>query len=114
MKPLSPTFYIAGVKYSDAHRITHAPPGTVVEVTHQPDNKFDAFALVCSILGIRVGHIPRTEQAAWFYHIFHNVNVVCRVVEWDTTKPPFEQIKVVFECDDKYMTQVVKQGVFAP
>lgn len=109
MKLLSKPFYIAGVKYSEAHKLT--PKNNVdVSISHHPENKFDAFALACTIDGIPVGHIPRTEQATWFYHTFHNIPVRCRVVAWDRNKPPFEEIQVVLECSDTYMTTIVKQG----
>lgn len=110
MKAISLTFHIAGVKYSDEAKLACVPPGTLVDVVHRPDNKFDAFALEASIRDVRIGHIPRTEQACWFYHIFHNVGVRCVVDAFDRNKPPYEQIQVHFECSNSYMTEVVKQG----
>lgn len=109
-KPLSKPFYIAGVKYSDIGKLTHISPAMPVVVSHNPMNPHDAFALEVRISGVLVGHIPRTEQAAWFYHTMDQVNVVCRVVEYDSSKPPYEQLKCVFECDEKYQTTVVKVG----
>jgi len=113
MKLLSKPFYLAGVKYSEEARLATIPRGDEVEVSHQPENKYDAFALAVTYKGIRIGHIPRTDQACWFYHTFHNVPVRCVVLDFDRNQPPYEQIKVQFECGDLYMTQVVKQGVIA-
>jgi hypothetical protein len=110
MKALSKPFHIAGVKFSDIGKLLSVPPNAVATVTHIPENEFDPFALEVRIVGVRVGFIPRNEQAAWFYHVGHNVKVICRVVEYDTNKPPYEQLKVVFECADHFITTVIKQG----
>lgn len=110
MKPLSKPFYIAGVKYAtDAHRLTPKNDIPVV-ITHNPGNAFDPFALEARVDGVSIGHIPRQEQACWFYHTSMRVIVTCRILEWDRSRPPYEEIKVVFECDEKFATDVLKQG----
>lgn len=110
MKPLTKPFPIAGVKYSDISKLTHIPPGALVTISHQPSNEYDPFALEARIIGVKVGYIPKTEQAPWFYHTLNNVAVICRVVEDDSSEPPYESLKVVLECDEKYATAVLKVG----
>lgn len=110
MKPLSKPFYLAGVKFSDAHTLAVLPPDSDVSITHNPLNPYDPFALECRINGVKCGHIPRTEQAAWVYHTLRSVPVRCTLIKWDTNVPPHEQISVQFVCGDVYTTGVVKMG----
>jgi hypothetical protein len=108
MKPLSKPFYLAGVKFSNAHQLSAVPAGTPAVIRHNPLNPHDAFALEVYIKDVFCGYVPRQELAAWFYHTLFNVNVKCRVLAWDTTKPPHEQIQVIFECDDLYAVSVLQ------
>jgi len=108
MKPLSKPFYLAGVKFSSAHQLSGIPADTPAVIRHNPENKYDAFALEVYIKDVFCGHIPRQELAAWFYHTLFNVVVTCRVLAWDTSKPPHEQIQVILECSDLYATTVLQ------
>ena len=110
MKPLTKPFHLAGVKYSDEHKLSHATPASIVRISHDPTNKYDAFALRVTIDDVFVGHVPRTDQAAWFYHTLNQVTIVPRLVKFDRNVPPHEQIQIVLECDEKYMTVVIKVG----
>lgn len=109
MKPLSKPFYIAGVQYSDAHTLAVLQPDESITITHNPNNEYDPFALEARIGNVKIGHIPRAEQTAWFYHTSHNVDVICKLLAFDTTKPPYERIRAQFVCSDSYVTTVTKQ-----
>jgi hypothetical protein len=113
MKPLSKPFYLAGVKFSNAHQLSGIPTDTPATIRHNPENKYDAFALEVYIKDTMCGHIPRQEQAAWVYHTLQGVAVTCRVLAWDTQKPPHEQIQVVLECSDLNVTTVVNMNRIA-
>lgn len=114
MKPLSKPFYLAGVQYADAARVPSLKPDAYLTIRHIPANAFDPFALEVWYGEFRLGHIPRTDQAAWFYHMMSNVNVQLRCHGYDRSKPPYEQIKVQFECAEMYVTTVVKIGSAVP
>ena len=110
MKILSKPFFIAGVKFAtEASRLTPRN-GIEVTISHNPENAFDPFALVAKVDGVMIGHIPRQEQACWFYHTLNEVNVRCKVVNWDRNQPPYEEIQVQCECHPKYIGTVIKVG----
>lgn len=109
MKPLSKPFLVAGVQHVKLPPTFTVTPTSKVLITHNPLNPYDPFALEVRIDDTFVGHIPRTEQAAWFYFNSQDIAVVCRLIWFDRNLPPYEQIKVVFECSDMCIVVVVKQ-----
>lgn len=114
MKPLSKPFPLAGVKFAKEEANITLPldlAAADVKVSHNPLNPYDAFALEVRINGHFCGHIPRAEQAAWFYFTSMNVAVVTKLLDFDRTRPPHDQIKVQFVCADQYNTTVVKQTI---
>lgn len=113
MKTLSKPFYLAGVKYSRIADLPPYRPNMVVWVTHNPQNPHDPFALEVRIDGVMVGHIPRTDQAAWFYHTINEVNVELKVLNV-TLNVPFKEIQCEWLCSDRYMTEVLKLGRLSP
>lgn len=110
MKSLSvKPFYIAGVKHANSHTLPVAPVSSyVTEIRHNPENKFDPFALEVYFNNVLVGHIPRTDQAPWFYYTLMNVIVELKVNSFDRNVPPFEQIQVEYVCSDMYIALVAK------
>lgn len=113
MKPLSKPFYLAGVRYSQISSLPPYRPNMVPWVTHNPQNPHDPFALEVRIDGVMVGHIPRTDQAAWFYHTINEVNVELKVLAVDLGTS-FKEIQCQWQCDDRYYTEVLKLGRLSP
>lgn len=111
MKTLSKPFHLAGVKYAKEESNITLPLDLAradVRIMHNPLNPYDPFALEVRINGHMCGHIPRTEQGVWVYHTLQGVPVKLQLLEFDRSKPHYEQIRGQFVCEDRYMTNVTK------
>lgn len=109
MKSLSKPFYLAGVQFQDLTGFFAEPHGGRAELSHNPNNRFDPFAVEVRFAGYLVGHIPRQELAMLF-HVARqpNVTIECWITAYDKSKPPYQQFLTELRVSDNASLVVPK------
>lgn len=108
MKPLSKPFAIAGVQFQNFPTDIFRGPSSVVQLIHNPANRFDPFAVEVHIDGIMIGHVPRSELAMLHHLARLEVPVALHVLKYDPNEPPYKQFLAQIFADEGYNLVVGK------
>lgn len=90
-------FNIAGFSYYDgAEAFPELKMGVKLDVSLDPENKFDARAVIVSYKDYKLGYVPKTANEI-FYKLLRvgAKNIVARVQRLDETEHPEQQVWVV-------------------
>ena len=91
------TFKVAGVQHNDAAKVIgKLKVGAKVKMEVEPDNPYDVNAVVLSRKGVKLGYVPRADNAqlAQMLYYGHGDAFVARIVKVDKHADPWDQLMV--------------------
>ena len=98
------TFHIAGFQFYDgAFVLGKLKPGKKLQMVRVPDNPHDPNAIELRYKGVKLGHIPASENGLMSllaYYGHHDV-FEARVLQVDPEAAPWQQVRVGIYVKDK-------------
>ncbi len=88
-------FSIAGFQYHDGpKRLHHLRTGECLELTAEPDNPHDEFAVRIERRGVMLGYVPRSDNRHLHRLLRQGARLSCGIVEVNRKAPPWNQVRV--------------------
>jgi hypothetical protein len=88
-------FSIAGFQYYDGPALARRPrPGARLQLTREPRNSHDPFAVEIHLGKAKLGYVPRSDNKHLSRLLEQNARLACRVVEVDPRGGGWRRVRV--------------------
>ncbi|PJF46488.1 MAG: hypothetical protein CUN48_13545 [Candidatus Thermofonsia Clade 3 bacterium] len=93
--------HVAGFQYHDGPRVLeHLALGDALTLTHERDNPHDVLAVRIDWHGIKLGYIPRPENADIAARLIMGERLLARIDTLDPEAEPWRQVGFVIETSE--------------